>query len=61
METSTIPSKVRIRREIPPSNNLKLSEMNVAEMDLTARVVVFPLVELHLSNESPNDNKGNLT
>ncbi|CAG9530342.1 unnamed protein product [Cercopithifilaria johnstoni] len=44
-------------KRIHSNDSLKLSEisaseMKVAEMDLTARVVVLPLVEVHLSNAS---------
>uniref|UniRef100_A0A158Q7Y6 ZP domain-containing protein n=1 Tax=Elaeophora elaphi TaxID=1147741 RepID=A0A158Q7Y6_9BILA len=55
--TSAIPGKVRARRGIHPNNSLKISEMRIAEMDLTAHVVVFPLIEANLSNVSPQDNK----
>ncbi|VDK88605.1 unnamed protein product [Litomosoides sigmodontis] len=55
-ETTTSSNKVRARRGIHRNNSLKQSEMNVAEMDVTARVVVLPLIEVHLSNVSPGNS-----
>ncbi|VDM92721.1 unnamed protein product, partial [Onchocerca ochengi] len=61
VKISAIPDKLRIPRGIRPSN-LKLSktstpEMRTTEMDLMARFVVFPLVEIQPSNVSPSNDK----
>lgn len=63
-KTSLTTRDLRARRGVRPNNNLSempASEIKVAETDLTARVVVFPMVEVQSSNASPDGNKGNLT
>uniref|UniRef100_A0A1I8EL48 ZP domain-containing protein n=1 Tax=Wuchereria bancrofti TaxID=6293 RepID=A0A1I8EL48_WUCBA len=64
-KTSAIPRKLRARREIRSNNNLKQpklsnTKMKVAETDLTAHVVVFPMIEIQSSNATSNVDKGNL-
>uniref|UniRef100_A0AAF5Q2J0 ZP domain-containing protein n=2 Tax=Wuchereria bancrofti TaxID=6293 RepID=A0AAF5Q2J0_WUCBA len=61
-KTSAIPRKLRARREIRSNNNLKQpklsnTKMKVAETDLTAHVVVFPMIEIQSSNATSNVDK----
>ncbi|KAK6105608.1 Zona pellucida-like domain family protein [Brugia pahangi] len=63
LKTSAVPRKLRFQREIRRDNNLKKqlklsnTKMKIAETDLTAHVVVFPMIEISPSNTSSNVNK----